>query len=104
MLAPFATLAEVARAVPRIVASGVDPTILEYIDVLAMGGITAGRRPRPGHPRRVKAAALAYLVVVLEGMHAGAGWTRTSSDLGTLLGELGALDVYVLPPHAGRRS
>jgi glycolate oxidase len=36
VLAPFATLAEVAQAVPPIVSSGVDPSILEYIDVLAM--------------------------------------------------------------------
>jgi glycolate oxidase len=41
ILAPFATLAEVAQAVPQIVSSGVDPSILEYIDVLAMAGITA---------------------------------------------------------------
>ena len=43
---------------------------------------------------------MAYLVVVLEGMEAG----RVAEDverLGTLLDELGALDVYVLPATSG---
>jgi glycolate oxidase len=99
-LAPFATLAEVAQAVPQIVSSGVDPSILEYIDVLAMGGITASAGLDLGIPEEIKAAALAYLVVVLDGMHP----VRVEEDavaLGTLLSTLGALDVYVLPSGAG---
>ena len=32
VLAPFATLAEVAHAVPHIVNSGINPSILEYVD------------------------------------------------------------------------
>ena len=70
VLAPFATLAEVAQAVPHIVSSGVDPSILEYIDVLAMAGITASAGLDLGIPEEIKAATLAYLVVVLEGMQA----------------------------------
>ncbi len=100
ILAPFATLAEVAQAVPQIVSSGVDPSILEYIDVLAMGGITASAGLDLGIPEEIKAAALAYLVVVLDGMHP----VRVEEDavaLGTLLSTLGALDVYVLPSGAG---
>jgi glycolate oxidase len=100
ILAPFATLAEVAQAVPRIVSSGVDPSILEYIDVLAMGGITASAGLDLGIPDEIKAAALAYLVVVLDGMHP----VRVEEDavaLGTLLSTLGALDVYLLPSGAG---
>ena len=70
VLVPFGTLEEVARSVPPIVASGVGPLILEYIDMLTMAAITAnvgldlgvptevqrrcrrlsGRRPRE-HPR-----------------------------------------------------
>src|SRR5271168_4095287 len=69
ILAPFATLAAVAQAVPQIVSSGVDPSILEYIDVLAMAGITASAGLDLGIPDEIKAAALAYLVVVLDGMH-----------------------------------
>jgi glycolate oxidase len=100
ILAPFATLAEVAQAVPRIVSSGVDPSILEYIDVLAMGGITASAGLDLGIPDEIKAATLAYLVVVLDGMHP----VRVEEDavaLGALLSTLGALDVYLLPSGAG---
>jgi glycolate oxidase len=100
VLAPFSTLDEVAHAVPRIVGGGIDPAILEYIDVLAMAGITRSAGLDLGIPDEVKAGTLAYLVVVLEGMLPA----RVDEDverLGTLLGELGALDVYVLPPSAG---
>jgi glycolate oxidase len=100
VLAPFATLAEVAHAVPHIVSSGIDPSILEYIDVLAMSSITRSAGVDLGVPEEIRAATLAYLVVVLEGTQAD----RVEEDverLGLLLGELGALDVYVLPAAAG---
>ena len=100
ILAPFATLAEVAQAVPHIVSSGVDPSILEYIDVLAMGGITASAGLNLAIPEEIKASTLAYLVVVLDGVHA----VRVEEDvdaLSTLLSTLGALDVFVLPSGAG---
>ena len=67
VLAPFATLSEVAHAVPHIVQSGIDPSILEYVDVLVMGGITQAAGLDLGVPEEVKARTLAYLVVVLEG-------------------------------------
>jgi glycolate dehydrogenase FAD-linked subunit len=100
VLAPFATLAEVARAVPHIVKSGIDPSILEYVDVMVMGGITRAAGLDLGVPEDVKARTLAYLVVVLEGMDAG----RVDDDverLGELLEDRGALDVYVLPQTSG---
>jgi glycolate oxidase len=100
ILVPFATLSEVTHAVPRIVASGVDPTILEYADALVLGSITRAAGLDLGIPEAIQQAALAYLVVVLEQSSA----SRLDEDveqLGTLLGELGALDVYVLPPQAG---
>jgi glycolate oxidase len=100
ILAPFATLAEVAEAVPHIVRSGVDPSILEYIDVLAMAGITQSAGLDLGIPDDTKAATLAYLVVVLEGMQE----SRVAEDverLATLLAARGALDVFVLPSAAG---
>jgi glycolate oxidase len=100
LLAPFATLAEVARAVPPIVRSGVEPSILEYIDVLAMGGITVSAGLDLGVPEEIKAGTQAYLVVVLEGMRAD----RVDEDvqeLAGLLATLGALDVFVLPSGAG---
>src|SRR3954469_13305891 len=40
VLAPYRTLDEVMHAVPRVVASGIGPMIVEYIDVLTMGGMT----------------------------------------------------------------
>ena len=100
VLAPFATLAEVAQAVPPIVHSGINPSILEYVDVLVMAGITRAAGLDLGIPEEVRAGTLAYLVVVLEGMDTD----RVEEDverLGTLLEELGALDVYVLPTTSG---
>jgi glycolate oxidase len=100
VLAPFATLDEVTRAVPRLVASGVAPLILEYLDTMTMASITASAGLDLGVPESVRTRALAYLVVVLESTHED----RLESDVeavATLLGSLGALDVYVLPPHAG---
>jgi glycolate oxidase len=100
VLAPFATLSEVAEAVPHIVHSGIDPSILEYIDVLVMTGITRAAGLDLGVPEEVKERTLAYLVVVLEGMHAD----RVEEDverLATLLEQRGSLDVYVLPPTSG---
>jgi glycolate oxidase len=102
VLAPFAVLDEVTHAVPRIVASGVGPMILEYIDVVTMGSITTSANLDLGIPQTVKDRALAYLVVVIE--------ERTSdrldesiAELGELLGALGAVDVYVLPSHSGQQ-
>jgi glycolate oxidase len=100
VLVPFATLGEVTHAVPRIVASGVNPTILEYADALVLGSITRSAGLDLGIPESVQQAALAYLIVVLE----ESSESRLDEDveqLGTLLGELGAIDVYVLPPQAG---
>jgi glycolate oxidase len=100
VLVPFATLAEVTHAVPRIVASGVNPTILEYADALVLGSITRAAGLDLGIPQEVQQQALAYLIVVLE----QSSESRLDEDveqLGTLLGELGAIDVYVLPPQAG---
>ncbi len=100
LLAPFGTLAEVAHAVPHIVNSGIDPSILEYVDVMVMAGITHAAGLDLGIPEEIKAGTLAYLVVVLEGMEPG----RVEEDverLGTLLEELGARDVYVLPATSG---
>ncbi len=100
LLAPFATVEQVAAAVPPVVASGVGPLLVEYIDLVSMAGITANAGIDLGIPDAVRARALAYLVIVLEGHHAD----RVEEDaaaLATQLSELGAIDVYVLPDHAG---
>ncbi len=100
VLIPFSTLDEVAAAVPRIVGSGLMPTILEYIDFITMGAICAAQNLELGVPADIKDAAMAYLVVVLENRNDD----RVDEDvaeLAELATELGALDLYVLPSHSG---
>src|SRR5215211_7377951 len=70
VLAPYRTLDDVMHAVPRIVASGIGPLILEYIDNVTMGAITGNVGLDLGVPAEVKEAAHAYLVVVMENAHA----------------------------------
>jgi glycolate oxidase len=99
ILAPFSSIAEIAKAVPRIVQSGAAPMILEYIDMISMAAITAARGLELGIGDAVKEQALAYLVIVLESRTQ----ERLDDDiehLGELISTLGALDVYVLPPRA----
>jgi glycolate oxidase len=100
VLIPFPTLDEVATAVPRIVGSGLMPTILEYIDFITMSAITAAQNLELGVPQEVKDGAMAYLVVVLENRTA----ERVDQDvaeLAELVTTLGAMDLYVLPSHSG---
>ena len=97
LLAPFRTLPEVTTAVPAVVRSGVDPLMLEYIDMLTMASATAYVGLDLGIPDDVREAALAYLVVALEGDHAD----RVDADaesVADMLAGLGAIDVYLLPP------
>ncbi len=99
VLAPFTTLDAVTGAVPEILASGVEPLILEYIDMLTMAAATAYVGLDLGIPDEVREAAFAYLVVALESSHAD----RLEADTHAVserLSELGAIDVYVLPPGA----
>jgi len=99
VLAPFTSLDAVTTAVPEIVRSGVGPLILEYIDMLTMSATCDQFGLELGIPDDVKATAYAYLVVMLESGHAD----RLEADVeavATQLGELGAIDVYVLPAGA----
>jgi glycolate oxidase len=100
LLAPFATLDEVTAAVPKVVASGIGPLMLEYIDILTMSALVGQLGLKLGIPDEIRSAALAYLLVGLESTRS----ERLEEDtqaVGELLAELGALDVYVLPPSAG---
>jgi glycolate oxidase len=100
VLAPFATLDQVTRAVPKVVTAGLDPLMLEYIDLLTMAAATAYVGLELGLPQQIKDTALAYLLVVLESPRAD----RLDQDVeatAELLGELGAMDVFVLPAAAG---
>lgn len=102
ILVPFDTLDAVTRVVPTVIASGLQPSMLEYLDARTMMAVTAAASLELGVNAAVAASAAAYLIVVLE--------TRTSEQLdadiihlGTLLEDAGALDVYVLPEHAAHR-
>ncbi|SFO95781.1 glycolate oxidase [Amycolatopsis arida] len=102
VLAPFTDLDRVLAAVPRIVASGLAPTILEYIDNLTMAAITHTAQLALGVPDEVREASQSYLVVGMENRDAD----RLHADievLGELLGELGAADVYVLDGGSARK-
>lgn len=102
LLAPFSSIHEVTRAVPAIVASAVQPAILEYVDMMSMAATTANVGLDLGIPDPVRETALAYLVVVLESSHPD----RLDADVaatGALVTELGALDVYLLPPASATR-
>ena len=100
LLLPFRTLEEVTAAVPAILAAGLCPLMLEYIDLVAMAALEQNTGLSLGIPQAVKDAALAYLVVVIEGRLA----ERVEQDVeaaGELAAELGAIDVYSLPKQAG---
>ncbi|ORA11051.1 FAD-binding oxidoreductase [Mycobacterium asiaticum] len=102
VLAPFADFDQVMTAVPAILASGLAPYILEYLDNMTMAGLVHTQNLELGIPDRIRDSCAAYLVVALEG--------RTSDRLdedvertGELLAELGAADAYVLEGSAARR-
>jgi glycolate oxidase len=102
VLAPFSDLDGVVRVVPKIVASGLAPNILEYIDAFTMAAITYTTKMSLGVPDEVRDATQAYLVVSLENTTTD----RVDGDverLGELLGDLGATDVYVLDGTAAHK-
>jgi glycolate oxidase len=102
VLAPFADLTEVTRAVPRVVDSGVGPLILEFIDGFTMAAMIHTSDLQLGIPDQVRESSQAYLVVMLENRSA----ERVEEDIaavGELLTGLGAADVYVLPGPSARR-
>jgi glycolate oxidase len=99
VLAPFAALEQITHAIPKIVASGIGPLILEYIDMVTLAATTAFVGLDLGIPQDVQEQALAYLVVMMEQHHPD----RLDEDVAALaeqLAELGAIDVYVLPANA----
>lgn len=101
MLAPFPALAAVTNAIPKLVTSGLDPVILEYIDALAMDATTAHFDLPIGIPDEIRTSAHAYLLVMLEG-HDQPRLEQDAQTLGDLLVSLGAIDCFVLPSSAGR--
>jgi glycolate oxidase len=102
VLAPFPDLPSVARAVPKIVGSGIGPLILEYIDAFTMGAITYSADLQLGIPDEIREKSQAYLVVMLED-NAPERLDQDVESVGMLLGELGSLETYVLPGAAARK-
>jgi glycolate oxidase len=100
VLAPFATLDDVAAAVPGVVASGIGPLLVEYIDLMTMAALVANNGLELGVAQEIRDTALAYLVIVLE-HRSGDRLQEDVEELAGLLEDMGALDVYVLPPNAG---
>lgn len=100
VLAPFENLDQVTAAIPTILAAGLAPLILEYIDMLTMAAILHRSGMDLGIAEEVRSGALAYLVVQLDDDRP----ERVEQDtvaLGEMLaGELGAMDVFVLPGEA----
>ena len=102
VLAPFKTLNAVTAVVPKIVASGIGPLLVEYIDLITMDAIARTQGVEIGVDPAIKEQALAYLVVVLEDRHENR-LDEDTAELAKLLGGVGALDVYVLPAAAGAK-
>lgn len=100
VLTPFATVDEVAAVIPRIVASGVAPLILEYLDRHTMDGLVRMNDLALGVPQTVRDATDAYLVVVLESRTQGR-LDEDVADVATQLSEAGAHDVFVLTGGQG---
>jgi glycolate oxidase len=99
VLAPFTTLEQVTDAVPRIIDSGVAPLILEYIDLLTMSATQSYCGLELGIPQEIKDTALAYLVVMVENP-IEERLDQDTQRLAEQLADLGAIDVYVLPPNS----
>ena len=102
LLAPFSDLDKVMTAVPSILASGLAPNILEYIDNLTMAAIVYADKLSLGVSEEIRAATQAYLVVGLENRDAD----RLDGDIvraAELLADLGATDVYVLDGGSARQ-
>lgn len=102
VLVPYATLDEVTNVVPSIISSGLQPSILEYLDVLTMGSVTSRSGLELGIDADVVSRTLAYLVIVLE-TRTREQLDRDVEDLGSHVLATGALDVYVLPDGSGQR-
>ena len=72
-LVPFGSLEEVARVVPQLIASGLQPAMLEYLDSGTLSALTKSTSLELGVHSAVAEKASAYLIVILE--------TRTSEQL-----------------------
>lgn len=100
IVAPFRTLDEVMHAVPRIVASGLSPMIVEYINDTLMVALAQRHDLSLGVPTEIQEQTQAYLVMVMENSHESR-LAEDVAELADMTSGFGALDVYVLPRGAG---
>jgi glycolate oxidase len=100
VLVPFASVDEIASAVPPIVRSGVNPLVLEYVDGGGLATLAANVGLDLGISADVQAAASAYLIVVIE-QHIEQRLDEDVAALAELVEGLGAIDVFVLPSRSG---
>ena len=78
-----------------------NPATTQVVDLPAATILPNGYAAAPAAaPQEVKDAAMAYLVVVLEN-RSDDRVEEDTAELAELVTELGALDLYVLPTHAG---
>lgn len=99
VLAPFASLDDVLAAASRVVASGMDPAVCEYLDDPTLSAVVDAAGLAPVVPDDARAAA--YLLVELHDRRRD----RVDSDaaeLAGLLRDLGAARVLELDPDAAR--
>ncbi len=95
LLAPFPDLPAVMRAVPAVVRSGADPSILEYVDKLTLAALSYAQNLNLGIPDHIRDTAEAHLVIGVQNRD----HDRLDDDvtmLGELLDSFGAMDLYVL--------
>ena len=100
ILAPFDSVDDVALIIPKLIVSGVQPLILEYIDRATMRGLLRMNDLKLGVPDTVLVDTEAFLVVVLESRN-GERLERDVADVAGQLDDAGASDVYVLPAGQG---
>src|ERR1700751_5411402 len=98
VLAPFADFDQVMEAGPAVLASGLAPYILEYIDNVVMAALVHTQNLELGVPDKVRDSCRAYLVVALENRTAD----RLDEDVART-GELLAEDAYVLEGGSARK-
>jgi len=99
LLIAFESVDKVTHAIPKLVATGIGPLMVEYIDKLSMAGITRHQGIELGIAESVQEKALAYVLMIVEGRSAQRV-DEDTEDLGQLCLDLGALEVFVMPPAA----
>jgi glycolate oxidase len=101
LLVAFSDLSAVTAAVPSLLAAGLAPSILEYLDAVTMVGISRAASLELGVSNELREKTAAWLVVLLETRTAAALDADTESAA-AILEDLGALEVFVLPSTSAR--